>query len=135
MAVFVVRRDGQSIFEEDRGRPFYVAKDTDSRWPKAVYESARRGWWIQLETTDTTAGQWAYQRSQMLRTWICLSDPELDAEFPSLPDGPILWRATFKGELGDKLGSGEREFLDLERTLPSELAIPKPSFTVAQSSI
>ncbi len=115
---FVVRRTGESIFEEDQARPFYVAEDSDSRWPKSVYETTRRAWWVQLETTDATAGQWAYQRFQMLKTWICLSAPILDTEFPALPEGPILWRAKFSGELGDKLGRGEREFLDLERTLP-----------------
>lgn len=128
---FVVRRTGDSIFEEDQARPFYFSEDSDGRWPRTVYETTRRAWWVQLETTDATAGQWAYQRHQMLQTWICLSASILDAEFPSLSEGPILWRLKFSGELGDKLGTGEREFLDLEKTLPFiGLTIDSPILTM-----
>lgn len=112
------RRDGQSIFDEDLSRPFYVSEEIEGRWPMAVYETANRPWWVQLETTNETSGQFAYQRYQMLRTWLCLAAPVLDSAFPQLPPGPILWKARFEDDLGDQLGSGEREFMTLEQTLP-----------------
>ena len=116
----IVRRDGQSIFKEDLGRPFYVSEDSaDSRWPLSVYETDRRAWWIKLETDSETTGYWAYQRFQMLKTWICLAAPVLDVSFPSLRPGPVLWRAKFEGLIGDKKGSGDRAFLTMEETLPN----------------
>lgn len=111
-------RDGRSIFDEDLGRPFYVSEEVEGRWPMCAYETAKRPWWVQLETTDETTGHFAYQRYQMLRTWLCLAAPVLDAAFPQLPPGPILWKVRFEGELGDRLGSGEREFMTTEQTLP-----------------
>ncbi len=112
------RRDGQSIFGEDLGRPFYVAEDFKNRWPMAVYETVKRPWWVQLETTEETNGQFAYHRYQMLRTWLCLAAPVLDAAFPQLPPGPVLWKASFEGNLGDRAGSADRPFLTIEQTLP-----------------
>jgi hypothetical protein len=113
-----VRRDGQSVFDEDLDRPFYVSEEIEGRWPLAVYETAKRSWWVQLETTHETTGQFAYQRYQMLRTWLCLAAPVLDAAFSQLPSGPILWKARFEGELGDRPGSSGREFMTVEQTLP-----------------
>ena len=112
------RRDGESIFDEDLGRPFYVSENIEDRWPMAAYETAKRPWWVQLETTDKTTGHFAYQRYQMLRTWLCLAAPVLDAAFPELPPGPILWKARFEGELGDRADLGEYGFMTAEQTLP-----------------
>lgn len=111
------QRDGQSIFDEDLGRPFYVSEDFEGRWPTAVYETARRPWWVQLETSDETNGHFAYHRYQMLRTWLCRAAPVLDAAFPQLPPGPILWKARFEGDLGDRAGSGKHEFMAVEQAL------------------
>ncbi|HEX2654636.1 MAG TPA: hypothetical protein VHN11_13415, partial [Xanthobacteraceae bacterium] len=112
------RRDGQSIFDEDLGRPFYVSEEVEGRWPMAVYETAKRPWWVQLETTNGTTGHFAYQRYLMLRTWLCLAAPVLDEAFPQLPPGPILWKASFESDLGDRAGLGDREFMSIEQTLP-----------------
>lgn len=113
-----VRRDGQSVFDEDRSRPFYVSEEAEDRWPMAVYETANRPWWVKLETTDATVGAFAYQRYQMLRTWLCIAAPVLEDAFPQLRPGPILWKTRFAGDLGDKLSAGEREFMTVEQTLP-----------------
>ena len=113
-----VRKEGESIFDEDRARPFYVSEEIPDRWPMAVYETGKRAWWVHLETTDATTGHWAFQRYQMLKTWICLAAPVLDEAFPTLPPGPILWKAKFEGEIGDRTGQDETRFLSLEETLP-----------------
>jgi hypothetical protein len=112
------RRDGQSVFDEDLDRPFYVSEEIEGRWPLAAYETAKRAWWVQLETTDETTSHFAYHRYQMLRTWLCLAAPVLDVFFPQLPSGPILWKARFEGKLGDRAGSDDREFMTVEETLP-----------------
>jgi hypothetical protein len=131
-----VRRDGQSIFKEDLDRPFYVSVDeAASRWPLCVYETTRRPWWIQLETDDETTGYWAYQRFQLLRTWICLAAPVLDEAFPGLSSGPVLWKAKFEGHIGDKKSKKDRAFLTAEQTLPfieMEMAPPVISMTVRE---
>ncbi|RKD50411.1 MULTISPECIES: hypothetical protein [unclassified Rhizobium] len=111
------QRDGQSIFKEDLGRPFYVSETSKERWPMAVYETTMRPWWVQLETTDKTIGNFAYQRYQMLRTWLCFAAPVLDTAFPQIPPGPILWKVRFEGDLGDRAASHEGQFLTIEQTL------------------
>lgn len=112
------RRDSQSIFDEDAGRPFYVSDESHDRWPMAVYETKARAWWVKLATTEQTQGLFAYHRYQMLRTWLTLAAPVLEREFPQLPGGPLLWQVSFESDLGDRAGLGEREFMTLDETLP-----------------
>lgn len=113
-----VRKERTSMFEEDNARPFFVAVgDTSSRWPLGVFEASRRPWWIRLETDDGVGGSMAFQRFQMLRTWICLVAPVLDQAFETIPPGPVLLRATFKGSLTDRRAGLPQEFMTLEATL------------------
>lgn len=111
-----VRRDGRALFAEDNGTPFYMAEEkyVGERWPRGVYETDTRSWWMQLVTTSDTSGHWAYQRSLMLKTWICRMAPVLESILPGLPRGALLWRVEFSGTIGDVEGAGKREFLTFE---------------------
>jgi hypothetical protein len=114
-----VRKDGYALFDEDSNRPFFMTEEqyAGERWPRGVYETRDRSWWVQLCTTLETTGHWAYQRSMMLKTWICRMVPVLEAAIPALPNGPLLWRLEFMGKLGDVEGDGKREFQTYEAAL------------------
>ncbi|WP_432284203.1 hypothetical protein SLT36_20680 [Aminobacter sp. BA135] len=113
-----VRKERTSMFDEDNERRFYVAvTDRTSRWPLGVFETAQRAWWIRLETDEGVAGSMAFQRFQMLRTWICLIAPVLDVAFESIPSGAVMLRAAFKGSLSDRRAGIPEEFMTLEATL------------------
>jgi hypothetical protein len=111
-----VMRDGYSLFAEDDQLPFYVAEDkyAGERWPRGVYETEKRSWWMQLVTTEDTDGQWSFQRMMMLRTWIRRMAPVLERAIPGLPEGALLWRVKFTGKIGDGERSGERTFLTFD---------------------
>jgi hypothetical protein len=128
----VARKEGESLFEEDRIIPFYVADEprTQRRWPRCVYETVGRAWWGELETTPETSGHWAFERAKMLKTWLCRIAPVLEEELPQLPAGPLVWRTKFEGELGDKEGKGKREFMTFEAAL-STLAVEATGRSVA----
>jgi hypothetical protein len=96
-----VRRDARSLFEEDRKRPLYASEEKrDSRGVPAVYVTANRPWWCEIEVSSETSGHFAFQRWKMATTWISRAAPVLDDAFADLPAGPILWRARFDGILG-----------------------------------
>jgi hypothetical protein len=104
-----LRRDGKSLFEEDRNLPFYAAVEGDRelRWIRGVYESEARSWWFEYETTEDTTGHFAYERFKLLRTWLCRMVPKLEEAFPNLPPGPIVWRLNFKARIGDEDRAGK----------------------------
>ena len=114
-----VHKDGQSLFEEDRNTPFYMAEErrVADRLPRVVYESANRPWWVEIEIAPGTSGYWAYERAKMLKTWLCRMVPVLERALPDLPSGPLLWRTKFNGPIGDREGKGKREFLTLEQAI------------------
>ncbi|MFP1631950.1 hypothetical protein ACLB6G_09455 [Zhengella sp. ZM62] len=113
-----VRKDGQSLFEEDNVRPFYIAEDdTDTRWPMGVYETPQRSWWIRLETGQETTGYFASERFKMLRTWACLLVPAVEAAFADLPTGALLLSFEFQGNVGDRTAGGQSDFMSLDETL------------------
>ena len=113
-----VRRDEQSLFAEDHNQPFFFSEEQGgTRWPRCVYESPQRAWWVELETPEDVPGRWAYERSKMLKTWLCKAVPVLEDAFPHLPDGSISWRARFEGELGDFKGERPERFSSLEEAL------------------
>lgn len=111
-----VRKPGESFFSEDQALPFYMAEETPTpqRWPRGVFETPSRSWWIELERTSNLSGTWAYERAKMLKTWLCRMAPVLDAAMPMLPTGPLLLRAKFEGPTGDRKEDGPREFLTLD---------------------
>jgi hypothetical protein len=128
-----VRRDGRALFAEDNNTPFFMVEDkyADERWPRGVYETETRSWWMQFCTTRDTTGHWAYQRAMMLKTWICRMAPVLETALPELPDGPLLWRVEFTGRCGDVEGNGRREFLTFEAALEAiSMSLPGDGRTV-----
>lgn len=114
----VVRRERASMFEEDNKKPFFVALDnTGTRWPLGVYETQHHAWWFQLDTDEDVPGSIAFQRFQMLRTWLSLAAPVFELTFPIIPPGPILIRAAFKSQLPARRTEVPREFMTLDETL------------------
>jgi hypothetical protein len=110
-----VRRDGRSIFEEDRGTPIFICeKGEEGEWPLGIYETAKRAWWGQLETPEKTPGYWIHERWLMVRCWLSRSPPVLENALSGLPDGPLLLRAKFEGQIGEREGQGDIELLDYE---------------------
>jgi hypothetical protein len=128
----ISRKEGEALFEEDRHIPFYVADErrTLQRWPRCIYETSSRAWWIELETTPATSGYWAFERTRMLKTWLCRIAPLLEKELPQLPTGALVWRVKFEGEIGDKEGDGKREFMSFEAAL-STLTVEATGRSVA----
>lgn len=110
-----VRKDGQSLFDEDDARPFFMVEDwTRSRWPACLYETSRRAWWCLLETREDTLGFWAAERIKMLKTWLSRAAPLLDARLQNLLAGPVLLKARFEGRLGDRTGFDPSTRMTLE---------------------
>lgn len=96
-----VRKDGESIFEEDRRRPLYGSEERlDGRWFPGVYLTPLRAWWGIIEVTEQTSGHWAYQAWKMLMVWVSKAAPVLEEALPDLPTGPVCWCTKFEGELG-----------------------------------
>lgn len=112
-----VRRDGQSIFEEDQATPFYICTDnSEGQWPAGVYETDTRPWWCELEAPDRTPGYWLSERWKMVRCWLSRAAPVLEASISGLPDEQVLFRAKFEGELGDHEDRGGADRLSYDET-------------------
>lgn len=110
-----VRKDGESVFAEERTQPFFVTEERrEHGWPMGVYEAPLRPWWYELKTTPGTSGAMAYERSKMLRIWLCRAAPVLDEMLVTLPPGPVLWRCKFEGALGEIEGRSRQERLTYE---------------------
>jgi hypothetical protein len=108
-----VRKDGQSLFAEDRKQPYYLAVERGtSQWPAGIYETSRRAWWCELQTPEGS-GHWAYQRSMTLKTWLCRAVPVLEPALSGLPGGPLLLRVRFEGRMLEDM-EGERQQLSFE---------------------
>ena len=120
-----VRKDGGSLFREDQQLPFFMAEERDgSRWLRGVYETVSRTWWCELETPDGTPGHQAYERSKLLKTWMCRIVPVLETDFPELPTGTLLWRSRFEGNIGDwgeKVARSRLTFDDAKSTISVEV--------------
>jgi hypothetical protein len=109
----LVRRDENSLFEEDHRIPFYVSvEENGGGWPEALYESAERNWWCVLSTSPATSPQFAYERFRLLKTWIVRLAPVLDRELTGLPK-TVVWDVRFEGDVGDhstELGAPRRTY-------------------------
>lgn len=116
-----VSKEGNSLFEEDESQPIFVAHESPSPsiWPRAVYETSKRRWWIELERTEGETGRWAFERYKMVKTWLVRMVPVLERAFPTLPEGAIVWRTHFDGLLGKQDARGERDFLTYDQALAS----------------
>lgn len=127
-----VFKDGESLFQEDRDKPYYVCVQSGSRWPLGVYETAGRAWWVELETTDETPGYVASQRHEMLKTWLQRTAPVLDRAFDSELPPALLWKACFEGRLGDRSDPGLESFPTIEDAL-SHIGIQVDGTTLTMS--
>ena len=91
-----VRREGLSLFSEDKTKPSYVAEEPP---PRSVCVTPRRTWWCVTNSTEKEDPKLGYERWLVTHIWLAKAAPVLDEEFPELPQGPIEWRATFEGIL------------------------------------
>jgi hypothetical protein len=107
-----VRKDGQALFSEDRDQPYYIALDDiqHQKW-RGLYESPLRPWWWEMSVEDKTPVYMAYERSKMLKTWMCRAVPILDPILSDLPKRPILVRFIFQGRIG------QVQLKDIQRSL------------------
>lgn len=91
-----VRRDGLPMFAEDKFRPLYASEEPP---PRSACVTPRRTWWCLTNATDQQDGRLGYERWRVTHVWLARAAPVLDDAFPTLPDGPIEWRAEFEGVL------------------------------------
>lgn len=133
----LVRRDENSLFEEDHRIPFYVSVEDDSDgWPEAVYQSPERNWWCLLTTSAGTSPLFAYERFRLLKTWIVRFAPELDRALPGLPKG-VVWDVRFEGDVGDHataLGETRRTYAQALEAV-SVRCEPGPGTIVVTASV
>lgn len=86
-----VMRESLPIFEEDRGRPLFIEEGLPLR---GVFETERGAWWWRVDNDSEEIDALLY-RWQTLATWIARAAPVLEVRFPTLPRGPLEWRARF----------------------------------------
>lgn len=110
-----VRKEGRSLFEEDRGQPLYaVGEPVQGRGVPGVYITQNRPWWCKVEVAEGTSGHFTYERWKMLTVWLARSASIFEEFFSDLPEGAILYIVEFKGNL-DNLEVYEQDtsFLDV----------------------
>jgi hypothetical protein len=114
-------KEGTSIFKEDESEPVFVVHEEPqpSRWPRAVYETPRRNWWIELERLEGQSADQAFERYKMLKTWLVRMVPVLEKEFPALPEGTVVWHARFDGQVAERKVKSEKDFLTYPEALAS----------------
>jgi hypothetical protein len=103
-----VRREGWSIFEEDRARRFFMCDDRKGeQWPPGVYETESRAWWCNIETPDKVSPYWVSERWKMVQHWLSRAAPILEEELPRLPAGPVLLHTQFEGHSDERESRGK----------------------------
>jgi hypothetical protein len=86
-----------SIFEEDENVPLYTSlDDLDHQKLAAVYETGSRGWWVTIETPNTSDRNLHYRLWHALSAWLERAAPVLESSLSSLPEGPICWVCRFE---------------------------------------
>lgn len=96
----LVRKEGQSHFEEDKKFPIYATVGRERvGYPLGACITVNRTWWFDLIVSDGVPGPNDYERWRMLATWLRRAAPILDASFSTLPMSPILWRCVFSSPL------------------------------------
>jgi hypothetical protein len=120
-----VRKDGDSLFKEDRSRPVYGTDEPVGRWPQAAYPTARRIWWGEIRVPETTSGDLGFRRMKMLMVWLARAAPVLDAAFPNLPEGALLWRGHFESATEEfdhapKMATFEEALAEVDVTCDAE---------------
>jgi hypothetical protein len=119
-----VRKEGQSLFEEDNQRPLYASEEFDPEigGVAAVFCTNTHAWWCEIEARKDTPGHWVYERWRTLAVWLARAAPILEATLETLPKGPLLWRTRFAGPLGDIEGSAQaKTFEDALAEIASEV--------------
>jgi len=86
-----------SFFKEDENTPLYVSlDDIEQQRLVGVYETNSRGWWITVETPNSTDRDLHYQLWHALTTWLERSARVIEDNVLSLPEGPIAWICRFE---------------------------------------
>ena len=91
-----VRRDAESVFEEDRARPIYAGEEHMGNGLPGVYISSKRAWWVGIDAPEGGSGELAYRRWKMMLVWLARIVPVLETALPEFPAGAILWNAKFE---------------------------------------
>jgi hypothetical protein len=93
-----VRREGiDSYFEEDRDVPLYVSlDDLDAGYLLAVFETSTRGWWVKVETPNSSDRDLQYRLWHVLSVWLARAVLPVVEVASDLPEGPIAWVCTFE---------------------------------------
>jgi hypothetical protein len=91
-----VKKFERTYFEEDNTAPLYVSMEiTRTGRLRAVYNAAKRPWWIEVLGPDGADSFSVYERWMMLCTWLRRAAPILDSAYAGLPPGPISVCVTF----------------------------------------
>lgn len=90
-----VKREGVSLFDEDATKPLFACEDR----PAGVYVTPQRTWWCETATPKEVGGEIAYQRWKASNVWLARAALILERRIEGLPDGPILWRTIYAGDL------------------------------------
>ena len=102
-----VMREGRSYFEADDHRPLFTAYPVPGRNPASVYETSTRAWWCEVVTPEGASVAATVSYLRMAAGWISRMAPVLEAEFPDIPMGSLLWRSTFESVMEEKSGDFE----------------------------
>lgn len=117
-----VRREGLALHAEDRDQPTYMVEAAP---PRSVCVTPTRSWWASSDAEDQPDAQMAHQRFRVVHLWLSRAAPVLDDAFPTLPPGPIEWRADFEAELVQ--GSQPRPVIDFAEACAAITASADPA--------
>jgi hypothetical protein len=92
-----VRKDSDSVFEEDRLRPIYGGEELVGSGPPCVFLTEAHSWWGAVEMPEGVSGDLGYRRWRMLAVWVARAAPVLEKVLVNLPAGPLLLNASFEG--------------------------------------
>lgn len=89
-----LRREGSPLVPEDDLCPVYAPELI--RLTLAACTTRRRTWWCELIVPETMEPALAFQRREMVTTWMRRTALVIDENLASLSPGPILWRCRFE---------------------------------------
>ncbi len=97
-----VRREARSLFNELKDAPLYFSIDAvENGRLRSVYVTEKHAYWIECYLPDGAARDAAFQRFEMLNSWVRRSAPVIDEKLPGLTTGPIELRVRFSEILGE----------------------------------
>ena len=108
--VRVMRFTRKSFFKEDENAPLYFSlSDLQQKQSVAVYETESRGWWLTIETPNSSDHDLQYRLFEAIALWLKRSAKIVETIIQPLPEGPILWVCCFE----------EREPIDFAESISS----------------